>query len=338
MPRGSRCARGRIVGYRYNGFLFPTDLMMARSVLSEDQRKRVVYVHAHLQRWTHYELLRIGRRAKDGAIRDAYRQRCLEWHPDTFPHGDRGPFASLIDAVFARVNEAHAVLADRTRRAEYDAACGILPPDDSDIEQMRAEQDRGTREQRRAMLEQERRRRRNPLRKQRDKARAYFEQAQAAQDAGQLVDAMRLAQLASSYDPKNDVYRRHAEQAIRDAGNERIGPHMRQGRALQDVMRYPQAIPYFEEAVRVAPENGEARWRLAYVMIKAGLDPNQARVHAQKALTLLGDQPESQLAMALCCDAAGMHKRAIAHCEKALAIREKYEEARRLLRKLKRGF
>lgn len=60
----------------------------------------------------HYDELRLPRSASAYEVRAAYRQRCLETHPDKIS-GDSAPFV--------RVNKAFTVLSDREQRAQYDS-------------------------------------------------------------------------------------------------------------------------------------------------------------------------------------------------------------------------
>ena len=60
-----------------------------------------------------YEILGVPRDADDNAIKDAFRQLALKYHPDR----NKDPAAS---EKFKQIAEAYAVLSDPKKRAEYD--------------------------------------------------------------------------------------------------------------------------------------------------------------------------------------------------------------------------
>ena len=65
---------------------------------------------------THYDTLKVERRASGGQIREAYRRLAREYHPDRV-----GASAAGADRM-PEVNEAYRVLSDPARRAMYDAS------------------------------------------------------------------------------------------------------------------------------------------------------------------------------------------------------------------------
>ena len=74
---------------------------------------------------THYEALgvprpRRGAALDEAAVRRRYREMALRHHPDKNPHDAAAPDR------FRRIAEAHAVLSDAARRAEYDRGLEAL--------------------------------------------------------------------------------------------------------------------------------------------------------------------------------------------------------------------
>ena len=66
---------------------------------------------------THYQVLGVPADASSAAIREAYRHRAREHHPDRARSSAVGPSGAMPD-----VNEAYRVLSDPGRRAMYDAS------------------------------------------------------------------------------------------------------------------------------------------------------------------------------------------------------------------------
>lgn len=62
----------------------------------------------------YYEILNVPRTASDDDIKKAYRKLARQYHPD------RNPGDKTAEARFKEVQEAHEVLSDKTKRAQYD--------------------------------------------------------------------------------------------------------------------------------------------------------------------------------------------------------------------------
>lgn len=69
-----------------------------------------------LRSTNHYEALGVKRDAKYEDIKKAFRQRALEFHPDKAPE----QFKEQAAESFKKINEAHEILSDRSRRGTYD--------------------------------------------------------------------------------------------------------------------------------------------------------------------------------------------------------------------------
>lgn len=72
---------------------------------------------------THYEVLGVGAAATQEEVEEAYRRLTRLLHPDLYPDP---AVKGMMDAVFLKVNEAHAVLSDPSKRAAYDES--LRPP------------------------------------------------------------------------------------------------------------------------------------------------------------------------------------------------------------------
>ena len=62
----------------------------------------------------YYEILGVPRDASEDEIRKAYRALARKYHPDVNPNNPQA------EARFKEINEAHTVLSDKTKRAQYD--------------------------------------------------------------------------------------------------------------------------------------------------------------------------------------------------------------------------
>lgn len=320
----------------YGNFIFPPGPMMAECDLDEAERKRILFFHEHLEEWTHYELLQVKRRADAKTIKRAYFERSKQWHPDRFRRPNLGPFKAMIDRIFQTVQEAYRVLSDPKKREAYDEA-NVLMVDQDEIADMLREQRKKEREVRRAEQAELRRKKRNPMRARIGKARTFYEEAKQLKAQGQLMEALRIARLAVTFEQRPE-YDQLVEDLQNEAGQLRIQPLMRRGQSQESLTNWTEAIEAFTEAVRLAPDYGPARLRLAFNMVMAGHHPDDASPHAQKAAQQLPQEPEAHFVLGLCYEKAGLEKAAVRSFARAVELKPNYSDAKKRLRSLKWGF
>lgn len=319
----------------YGNYIFSPALMGANCGLGEDERKRVIFFHDHLDGWNHYELLKVKRRDDAKVIKRAYFERSKEWHPDRFPR-DIGPFKPLVDKIFQRVQEAHRVLSNPDKRAEYDEA-HVLMLDEDDISHMLQKQRKKDRDEKRAVEAEARRKKRNPMRLRIQRARGFYEEALRCEADNSLMEALRAAQMAVTYDERPE-YTGLLERLQNRAGELRIQPLIRRGQSQESLTNWELAIEAFTEAVRLAPDHAPSRLRLAFNLIMGGKSHEMAMPHAQKAVHGLPEEPEAHFVLGLCYEKAGTEKAAIRAFAKAVELKPNYSDAKKRLRSLKWGF
>jgi curved DNA-binding protein CbpA len=113
-----------------------------------DRKKQILNAFAVLNTLNYYELLGLHELVDKKQIKSAYYQVAPEFHPDKFFRKELGVFKAKIEAIFARLTEAHDTLTSKQRRAEYDeylsdrARSNLLESTEGQIAQARAEAER----------------------------------------------------------------------------------------------------------------------------------------------------------------------------------------------------
>ncbi|MGF1511948.1 MAG: DnaJ domain-containing protein [Myxococcota bacterium] len=321
----------------YAGCSFPSPLMTAACDLSEAERKRVIWTYEKLDKWTHYDLLQAKRRDDAAAITRRFRELSLEWHPDRWRR-DLGPFHRMIDAIFKRLQVARQTLCDPALREAYDEQVAHLIVDEEDLAEMRLVQRRKTRDLVRQQERLERRKRRNPVIRNLEKAKGHAAEARSLEEKGEMVEALRAAQMALTYDERNQDYQEAVDRLTELAADLRIENPMKRGRAAESLAKWDESIFFYEEAVRLAPKHAEPRKRLAYNLVMGGRDPNEALQHAVKGAEGLSNDPEAHYILGLCYDRAEMKKAAIRAFGRAVELKPNFGEAKKRLRNLRWGF
>lgn len=86
-----------------------------------EHRKRVLDLYHRLDDLDHYTLLGVTRETDKKTIKRSYFELASVMHPDRYFKKNLGSFKGKMEALFARVTEAHDVLVDKEKRADYDA-------------------------------------------------------------------------------------------------------------------------------------------------------------------------------------------------------------------------
>ena len=321
----------------YGRFIFPPALMNATCDLSEEERMRIIYFAENLDTWTYYEVLQINAKADARTIKRAYFKRSKEWHPDRFRRPNLGPFEPMLVRIFQEIQKAYRVLSDDKQRATYDEKNAPDTGEEEEMAERLAAQRRKERDARRVVEARERRKRRNPIRKRMNKARGYYRDAVAAREEGQLLEALRLAQIALTFDNQPE-YSALAEELKSEAGELRVSPYLKRGQAQESLTNWDEAIRYFSEAVHIAPRNGAARVRLAYNLLMGRRPPSQVEEHAHRGVQLLPDDPEAHFVLGMWYERKEMAKAAARSYARAVELKSNYAEAKKRLRALKWGF
>lgn len=267
-------------------------------------------------------------------VKRAFIDFALKYHPDRYAGLNLGSFRARIERIFRRVSEAHSVLSNPEKREAYlrshprlrggpvvspAASSAALDEPLQGDEQRRAE--RQERLSRHPYLARTHRLTELMARSKAAIARGDFEQAYAA--LNQLV----------TLDPKNreagamlaEVRKKHDEQ--------RSKTELQRGIELEKQQDLPKALESFRKASSMDNHNGEAAYRAAKIAKALGLDWNEIRMHAQRAVDVSPDTVAYRLLLAqvlLEGKAGNLAKR---HLEAVLKLEPKNPEATALLRK-----
>jgi len=109
---------------------FDPDLMAAEEGPEEELRRLILYYHGNLKAVNYYQLLGLEPDADVKSVRRAYFKLSKVFHPDRFFRQKLGVFREMVETIFRWLNDAHKVLSDKRRKAEYDALLGrgVLGP------------------------------------------------------------------------------------------------------------------------------------------------------------------------------------------------------------------
>lgn len=238
--------------------------------IDPELRKWIVEVHAQLERLTHYDLLGLRRACDAKEVKRAYFRMAGMVHPDRFFKKRIGQYKPMIDAIFARISEAHDTLRAPDKRAQYDQALDEFLNSDARAASRFARAPKAPVDPKVAA---ERQKAMDALKQRfeagKSDAHKHVETAKRAQALGDLpgaLDAYRKAALASPNDPS-------IKQAIADlesASSQRlVDSHAKKAALEERFGRWAEAAASWQKVVEARPTDAEAQARLANALARA---------------------------------------------------------------------
>lgn len=278
----------------YVGIRFPRAALDESCDLSDTQKKRILYVEMHLEKWSHYALLGLKRTAEASDVKRGYFKASKEFHPDAYFRKDLGSFRARVDRIFRAMKSAYDLLSSEEARRKYDESLGFdfTPEELAELEARAAVQRRQELEQRAneelakqdaertARLEtrlKSRRLQRNPLLERMRRARELLTLAEQAKEAGKHLEAIRHAKLAREYAQKDEALQEQATEIIRGGEYEQAKLMLRRASTMLDRDPAADVLELVVGAGELAAKNGEMLAQVAEMFVRCGMTPRALR-------------------------------------------------------------
>lgn len=302
--------------------------------LDPARQKEIIDLEKAQEGKDHFALLGLKPGAPVEDVKQAFIEAALRYHPDRYAGMNLGTFRARIERIFRRISEAHSVLSNPEKREAYLRAnprlrggvASVAAPASSepDVPMVGDEERRAERQERLA---------RHPYLARTHRLTELMTRSKAAIARGDFEKAFADLNQLANLDPKNreaatmlaDVRKKHDEQ--------RAKVEMQRGLDLEKQQDLPKALECYRKASSLDPQNHDAAFRAAKTAKGLGMEWNEVRVHAQRAVDVSPDTVAYRLLLAqvlLEGKAGNLAKR---HLEAVLKLDPKNPEATALLRK-----
>lgn len=303
--------------------------------LDPERQREIIELEKAQEGQDHFALLGVGRTASAEDMKQAYLDFSKRYHPDRFGGINLGSFRARIERIYRRVSEAYQVLSNPERRAAYLKAhpqrLSPTSPPAAAAEPALPEEPLRSDEERRP--ERQARLARHPYLARTHRLTDLLARGKAAMARGDFEQAYTDLNQVMNLDPKNreaaallaDVRRKHDEQ--------RGKLELQRGVDLEKQQDLPKALESYRKASSLDPQNAESAYRAARLARTLGMDWNEVRSHAQRAVDLAPTSVPQRLLLAqvlLENKAGNLAKR---HLQEVLKLDPKNAEASALLRK-----
>ncbi|MBN1208154.1 MAG: DnaJ domain-containing protein [Myxococcaceae bacterium] len=303
--------------------------------LSPEQQKELADLEKRQEGKDYFALLGLQPGAPIEEVKQAFVHAALRYHPDRFAGFNLGSFRARIERIFRRISEAHSVLSQPEKREAYLRANPRLrsaspAPAAAAAEPLVGDEER--RNERQARLS------RHPYLARTHRLTELMTRSKAAIARGDFEHAYTDLNQVMSLDPKNreastllaEVRKKHDEQ--------RGKLELQRGLELEKQQDLPKALESYRKASGLDSQNAEAAFRAAKIARALGMDWNEVRVHAQRAVDVSPDKVPYRLLLAQVLLDGKANNLAKRHLEAVLKQEPKNAEASALLRKFRWPF
>jgi tetratricopeptide (TPR) repeat protein len=303
--------------------------------LSPEQQKEIIDLEKRQEGQDYFTLLGLQPGAPIEEVKQAFVHAALRYHPDRFSGLNLGSFRARIERIFRRISEAHTVLSQPEKREAYlrsnprlrsPAPAPAAVPD----EPLLGDEERRSERQERLS--------RHPYLARTHRLTELMTRSKAAISRGDFEHAYADLNQVMSLDPKNreaatllaEVRKKHDEQ--------RGKLELQRGMEIETQQDLPKALECYRKASSLDPQNGDAAFRAARIARMLGMDWNEVRVHAQRAVDVSPDKVPYRILLAQVLLDGKANNLAKRHLEAVLKQEPKNAEAAALLRKFRWPF
>lgn len=314
-----------MTGERYEDFVFIPAELAEEVDLDLERRKAILYAHAQVDKWDHWQALGVKWNASVDEARAAYLEKVKIFHPDRYGGKKLGSYRARLERIFRRITEAKDLLTQEARRAEY--AAKTAPPEEFARMEARRIEDETRAEERKARLN-----RQNPLLARAGRVAELVQRGKRLMEEGKFSQAANDFLTVASLDPRNAEAKALAQEARKRAGQERAKAALDRGLAAETVNSLQAAQAAFVEAASADPDNPRYAIHAARVALGLG-DHDAARQHAEAAVRAGPRHAPAHEMLGEVLLAGGMQKEARKALERAVELDPNLETARARLKK-----
>jgi curved DNA-binding protein CbpA len=245
----------------------------------DDARKRFVEeTHARLGTLTHYQLLELQNDADRKEVKRAYFRLAAFLHPDRFFGKKLGRYKAMMEALFAKVTEAHETLSSAQRRAAYDGSLGLAPrassvptaPAPAATPKTPAPPpppkiDPKVAAERAAAMDALKQR----FLDGKGRAKQHADAGARARAAGDMVAAAEAYRAALQYSPSDEGLRAAYEETSRAASERLHESHVRKAQLEERYGHWAEAAAAWKLVLDARPNDAQARERLTNALTRA---------------------------------------------------------------------
>ena len=326
----------------------PTAAMAEEVDLDAARKREILDLDARIDADDFFALLGVPHGADAQAIKQAYFELSRRHHPDRFFGKNLGSFKGRVERIFKRLTEAQNTLSDPGKRAKYlashprvqaqvDAAeraaalAAEASKSSAQVAAQKVEQERRAEDVRR---DAERRARvaRHPYLAKHARVNELVVRARAAIAQGDYAAALTDLHTASQGDDRNHEIKALLADTKVKADQQRSTVETEKARKLEAAGDLVAALQSYRAASNLNPQNGEAGFATARLLLRANVNAKDIAVFAQRAVEASPKSAEAHAQLARVYDLAGMKQLSRRHYEEVLKLDPSNAEAKKAVK------
>ncbi|MFN0061206.1 MAG: DnaJ domain-containing protein [Myxococcaceae bacterium] len=306
--------------------------------LTEEQKTEILARERDIDRQNHFEVLGLVPGAEPGQAKNAYYELSRRFHPDRFYGKNLGSFRIRVDKLFKRWTEAHQVLTQPNKRAEYLAAHPELAPTTGAGVGAGERAPEATRNQ-----ERKSRLARHPYLARAVQAHGLLHEGKAKLQEGDYANAYAKLQKAAAIDQNSGQNNGEAqvllEQTRERYAATRFSEKMVEADRAERAGKSDEAIAAYRMAAGMDESRLAPVLKLIDLLIRNAGSMDEAYELASRAVNKHAGQADAHVALGrVVLERGGDKKTAKACFETALRLSPDHEEATKQIKKLRWTF
>ncbi|MHB8872966.1 MAG: J domain-containing protein [Myxococcaceae bacterium] len=294
--------------------------------LDPARKKEILDLERVMDGLNHFEVFGLRPGAAPADVKKAFYEASRRYHPDRYFGKNLGSFRARIERIFRRLSEAHQVLTDLPRREAYLAAHPELSPAPPP-EAQREPEDPVRAAERRARMAK------HPYLAKSARLNELVTRAKAQMAKGDFGAAYTDLHMAAQLNEKNSEVTELLAEARRRHDVARGADEMKKAAEAEAAGDQSRALSAYKSAANIDAHNAEAAIRAARAMSRAGDDPKESKVFAQRAVDLEPKNAGYRVLLGQLLLEAGMKALAKRQFEEALRLEPNHPEAKKHVKK-----
>ena len=301
--------------------------------LDQARKKEVLDLERMLDGANHFEVFGLRPGTSPEEVKKAFYEASRRYHPDRYFGKNLGSFRARMERIFKRLSEAHQILTDPKKRAEYLGAhpdLAVAPAPKAAPEaavRPRTAEDEKREAERRARFAK------HPYLAKTSRVADLLGRAKGLIAAGDPGKAYTDLHLASQIDDKNLEIKQLLESVKKQADLQRAKHELERGeKALREGER-AQALMAFRNGSNIDPTNATIAARVVKHLLEDGADPKEIRLFAQRATEADPKNADHHAALGMVLLGLGMKESAKRQFEEALQLDPGHAEAKKHVKK-----
>lgn len=322
-----------------NGVL---ELKKSVAQIAEEKKfaREIIKLYDNLENMDHFKLLGVRRKASEDDLQKAFIKLTKRYHPDRLFRTDDVDLRKKLQAVFARINDAHKVLLNPEKREEYEYTLSDVYEEEEASQEPEQEGEQEDKPPPKKVKPKRKLRPKpkpeNPFDKTIQQARRIFDMGMHEVKKRNYSSAKTNIRLAMQLDPYNKTYPRELEKIAQLQNKQQAKEDFGKGEIYEKDRNFKKAISSYRSAIQLDPNEPRYLVAVAKVLLVHQNKSFEAKPLLLKATDLDARVAEPHYLLGRVYVASSLKVAAVKEFELAAELEPKNKDIQKTLKKARK--